>query len=428
MCRRRNGNSRITETKGRRTAGGIVLRKIARTTLPDGTYANLRDWVDFVRLPEEAREECRRDRQGLPDRDPGARAVIRAVTDWLGRAQDESRSSDGGFARDYSLLTGWNESYPETSGYIVPTLLAEADFQQDERLVERARHCLDWLVAIQMDNGGFQGGTVSQKPRIAVTFNTGQILIGLAAGARYWNDARYMNAMHAAARFLRDSQDSDGAWRQHATPFAKEGDKTYETHVSWGLFEAERIAPGHGYAQAGLAQVGWALSRQSANGWFADNDLQDSLRPLTHTIGYALRGVIEAYRLSRDPVFLDSACRTADALIRVTELDGRIPGHLDSGWFAAAPYTCLTGTSQIAVCWFMLGRELGRDDYVDAARRANAYVRRTISVEGAPDRRGGVKGSFPVSGVYGQYQYLNWAAKFTLDAQRMELLLAETAG
>src|SRR3546814_13704746 len=89
--------------------------------------------------------------------------------------------------------------------------------------------------------------------------------------------------MQAAARFLRDSLDADGCWRRHPTPFAVAGEKAYETHVSWGLFEAERLAPGEGYGEAGLRQVDWALGSQRANGRVADCCLSDASRPLTHT-------------------------------------------------------------------------------------------------------------------------------------------------
>ena len=37
-------------------------------------------------------------------------------------------------------------------------------------------------------------------------------------------------------------------------------------------------------------------------------------------------------------------------------------------------------------------------------------------VDGPPEVRGGVKGSFPIYGDYGAYQYLNWACKFLIDA------------
>ena len=69
----------------------------------------------------------------------------------------------------------------------------------------------------------------------------------------------------------------------------------------------------------------------------------------------------------------------------------------------------------------MLYEITGSTDYLDAGRRANRYVRRTVRVNGSGERRGAVKGSFPVDGPYGQFQYLNWAAKFMIDANILEL-------
>ena len=51
---------------------------------------------------------------------------------------------------------------------------------------------------------------------------------------------------------------------------------------------------------------------------------------------------------------------------------------------------------------------------------ANRYVRRTVKVNGRPETRGGVKGSFPVSGDYGPYEFVNWACKFSVDSNLLE--------
>jgi len=380
-------------------------------------FAALReDWS----LPAAARDERRRERADAAGPDPGTDAAVRASLAWLCRAQDRSATADGGVARHFSLVSGWSDSYPETTGYIIPTFLESAAALQWPDLAVRAERMLDWCAAIQMPDGGFQGGTVTATPKVSVTFNTGQILLGLAAGAARPDGARWIDPMHRAAVFLRDSQDPDGAWRRHPTPFAKPGDKTYETHVAWGLFEAERVAPGNGYGEAGLRQVRWALTRQAANGWFADCCLEDPAAPLTHTLGYALRGVVEAWRLSGEADLLAAARRTADGLVGALEPDGRLPGRLDRAWRAAVPWVCLTGSVQIAHSWILLHAATGEGRYLDAARRANAYVRRRVRVSGDPDQVGGVKGSYPVDGDYGRFEYLNWAAKFFVDSNRAE--------
>ena len=353
--------------------------------------------------------------------DPGPAAGIEAQLQWLCRAQDMSTTSDGGVARHFSLDTGWSASYPETTGYIIPTLLRESRRIGHDDLHRRACRMLDWLVSIQMGDGGFQGGTIVQTPVVSVTFNTGQILIGLAAGVAVTDKPAYRDAMNRAARFLTTSQDSDGCWRRHRTPFAAHGDKAYETHVAWGLFEADRLEPGKGYGESGLAQVDWALQQQRENGWFANNCLTDVDAPLTHTIGYVLRGVIEAYRLSGQSKYLEASIRTAEALLDIIEPDGRLPGRLDARWKPAVEWACCTGIAQIAICWFMLSEITGREDFLAAARRANAFGRRTAMTIDDRDVYGAVMGSWPFSGDYGRFEALNWAAKFTIDANCMEL-------
>lgn len=366
-----------------------------------------------------AAAEREADLAGLPETDPGLEICIKEAVDWLCRAQDNSTSADGGVARDFSLLNGWNSSYPETTGYIIPTLITYARIANDDELLMRAKRMLDWLVSIQFPDGGFQGSVIGATPVVPVTFNTGQILLGLAAGAAEFGD-KYREPMRRAADWLVETQDEDGCWRSHRSPFAEPSDKAYETHVSWGLFEAARLEPGSGYARAALSNIGWALSLQNDNGWFRDCCLSDADNPLTHTIGYVLRGVIEAFRFSGDERYLDAAIKTADGLIGAVKADGELPGRLDENWTGTVDWSCLTGNVQIAACWLILFKHTGDIRYLDAAAAANKFVRRTLNVDGPPETRGAVKGSFPVSGGYCTYEYPNWAAKFFIDSLLLE--------
>ena len=58
--------------------------------------------------------------------------------------------------------------------------------------------------------------------------------------------------------------------------------------------------------------------------------------------------------------------------------------------------------------------------YREAGFAANKFVRRSISYDGPDGVRGGVKGSFPIEGDYGRFEYLNWAAKFFIDSNQAE--------
>src|SRR5215469_1664440 len=217
-------------------------------------------------LPQRALDELACDRRGLPPTDPGLDAAIDASAAWLGRAQDMSSTADGGAAKNFSLKHGWASSYPETTGYIIPSLLAYGDLTGDASYAARAKRMLDWLVSIQFESGAFQAGQVGAKQLKPVTFNTGQILIGLAPGVARFGDA-YRAPMRKAADWLVSTQADDGSWPDNQSPMvAQAGAKAYDTHVAWGLFEAARVEPSAAYGEAGLRNVRWAITVQTESG------------------------------------------------------------------------------------------------------------------------------------------------------------------
>jgi hypothetical protein len=373
----------------------------------------------YAELPPYLKAARRQDlRAGLGE-DPGIAWAVREGLAWLGRAQDSSATADGGVARHYGLSDGWAASYPETTGYIIPTLLEHARVRNDPVLRVRAWRMLDWLVGIQLPGGGFQGGMVNQTPVVPVTFNTGQILIGLAAGVAEFGE-RYRASMRAAADWLVQTQDPDGCWRRYPTPFANPGQKTYETHVCWGLIEAARIDAGRGYAEAALRNTRWALTHQRPNGWFAHCCLADANQPLTHTIGYALRGLLEVERFYGDPSLIEAARRTADGVLTAIRPDGALPGKLNAEWRGTVSWSCLTGNVQIAHSLLILYDKTGNKAYRDAAYGLNRAVRRTMRVNDPDETRGAVKGALPIHGDYGRFEYLNWGTKFAIDSYTIE--------
>jgi len=371
----------------------------------------------YFRMPEKAKRERFKDKSATMDEDPGIERTVTEAVAWLGLAQDRSLSQDGGVAHRYSLIDGWSTSYPETTGYIIPTMLAYARLHNDQTARQRAKRMLDWLVSIQFPEGGFQSGQIDAKPVVPVTFNTGQILLGLASGVGEFG--MYRDEMCRAADWLVKTQDPDGCWRKYPTPLYP-GEKTYETHVAWALFEAAQHEPHKGYAEAALANVRWALRGQQENGWFQNCCLVDPGRPLTHTLGYALRGLLEAYKFTKDEEILTAARKTANGLLSAITTNGFLPGRLYPNWTGAVPWVCLTGNVQIAHCWLLLYQYTQEPRYRDAAYEANQFVRRTMRIDGPPETRGAIKGSFPVWGDYFSYEYPNWACKFFIDSNMLE--------
>ena len=404
------------------------MRRYARNiTVLNSMVQTARDFRDNLKLPEAARRESQSDKAGLPTEDPGADRAIDCGIRWLCLAQDKSTSADGGVAWAYSLIDGWGTSYPETTGYIIPTMLDYARLRGDESIRARTKRMLDWLVSIQLAEGAFQGGVIDAGPVVPVTFNTGQVLLGLASGVKEFGD-EYLEPMCRAADWLVETQDSDGCWRRYPTPYATPGEKAYETHVAWSLLEAVRLESGKSYADTALRNIRWALTRQNDAGWFADCCLTDPSKPLTHTLGYVLRGIIEAYLFTKNDEWLQASIRTADGMLGAAGEDGFIPGRLYSDWSGAVGWACLVGSVQIAHCWLLLYRITGDKRYRNAAFSANSYVRRTMKTSGQPETLGAIKGSFPVNGKYSPYMYINWGCKFFIDSNMCEKEIRDGEG
>src|SRR5712691_2649376 len=120
-----------------------------------------------------------------------------AAAQWLGRAQDASL--EGGVCGRYRLALGWTSSYPETTGYIIPTFLALARELGDDRFQERAARCVDFLLGLQLPDGAFPAGEIHENTDQPSVFNTAQILGGLVAWHAVARDPRALAAAHRAA-------------------------------------------------------------------------------------------------------------------------------------------------------------------------------------------------------------------------------------
>ena len=91
---------------------------------------------------------------------------IHAGYRWLCAAQDAG--PDRGVAAYYSLFAGWANSYPETTGYIIPTFLEYARRFGDEEARRRALEMADWECEVQLASGAVQSGTLAVPPAPSV--------------------------------------------------------------------------------------------------------------------------------------------------------------------------------------------------------------------------------------------------------------------
>ncbi len=358
-------------------------------------------------------------RRTRPEVDP-ARG-LRAAAEWLARAQDATGC--GGVSAYYDVVKRvWAGAYPETTGYIIPTLLRYAEFSGQHEYRERAIRMAEWESEIQLPEGGVRAGTMDATKIAPTIFNTGQVLFGWLSAWQQTRDVRFRDSLVRAADWLVAAQDADGAWRRFASPFAAHGLNTYNTRVAFALAKVGHALQEPRYLDAAARNVQWALTQISPNGWLENNDLEDNDRPLTHTIAYATRGILEVSLIVSNNHFVDTATRIARAVAQTQRQDGALPGRLDPAWKAASRWTCVTGNAQMAIIWQLLAAKTGDSNWKAAAESA---VRFNLSIQDvtAADAgmRGGMPGSYPRSGGYMKHRYPNWAAKFFMDALMLQL-------
>lgn len=338
-----------------------------------------------------------------------------ATINWLCRAQDQrsGEKDSGGVSAGWSFEDGWLPSYPETSGYIIETFVTASKTLQLPELIVRANRIVDWELNIQNADGSFPGhfGEPGSNP---VIFNTGQIMHGMNCGYQELKRDECLQAAIRAGYWLLDKQDDDGCWRRSTHNGIPH---TYNTRTAWALLQTGLLANDQKLINAAARNIDWALTQQLDNGWFDANAFTTGAEPFTHTIAYAVRGILEAGLLLNKQEYIDAASKTSFALAKAQGKGGAIAGTYDKHWQSSAYYVCLTGLAQTALNWARLVEATQQTDlqpHIDNALHFLKQKHRIDNTYAVYD--GGIAGSFPIWGRYSMFEYPNWAAKFFADA------------
>lgn len=347
---------------------------------------------------------------------------LSAAVQWILRAQQAA--PDGGVAHSYDLRRRlWHASYPETTGYIIPTLIDYAELFNKPAVQQAALRMADWEIDVQMSDGGVRAGTMAAEVVVPTIFNTGQVLFGWARAYTATRDERYAQALRRAADWLVAAQDDDGCWRRFPSPFAPgHPEKAYNTRSAFGLVRSWQALGDQHWLDAARANSEWALRVALPNAFLPHNCLTDAENPLTHTLGYSIRGLLEVGVATREQRYIDHAVRMAEAIAKQQRPDGALPGRYTPDWQAAGRWTCLTGNAQLAIDWWRISRITGDRRFEPHARAAVRFNMRAQDLnQRDPNRAGGLKGSHPINEDYMTWRYPNWAAKFFADALMFEL-------
>lgn len=339
------------------------------------------------------------------------RVLTNAMT-WVESAHEATGRQ--GVSAGYDLVQGWLPTYPETSGYLIPTMLRAATTLGRPDIAMRAREIGHWLRGLQAPNGAFPGGVGIDGP--PVVFDVGQIMLGLVALWRTTGDPDLLESAARAGHWLARAQQDDGSWLSHLG-FAN----TYSARVTWAAGQVWQATGDRAHLSCVERSLHWILAQVGADGWIDRMAFGADRVPWTHNIGYTLRGLLRCGDLTSDElgarcVEAATACALRLAQLR-TPLYPLLPGEIGPGFQPAASYACLTGDAQMVTVWLDLARRRGDDGLrsrcAEVLRRlAELQVYQPIE----PAAVGALPGSWPLTGGFEPLAFPNWATKFLADA------------
>ena len=338
---------------------------------------------------------------------------------WL--LSSQKKNQDGGF-RTFYIVDKWTSSYPETSGYIIPTLYNYIKHQQDrkEEIEKSIIQCGNWLVEIQKPSGGWQSYYVEHN-RPEVVFNTGQVIRGLIIAYQITKEEKYLSSIKKACDWLVEIQEEDGSWIKMAS---MQQPRVYDSYVSHPLLMVYGITKNENYKQAAIKNLNWILTQQQSNGWFnnVDNTQKHNDRPILHTIAYTIDGLINCGILLNDTKYIEAGKKAADRLLALFNQNEFLNGRFDRNWLTSEYMIC-TGCAQMSIVWSLLFELTKEETYFEAVKKMNdqlVYIQHScLTIKG--EGNGAIPGSFPIWGKYEPFGFPNWASKYFADALMGEL-------
>jgi hypothetical protein len=342
---------------------------------------------------------------------------MRACLQWL-RASFQATGCEGS-SHSYSPLFGWARAYPETTGYLIETLLKASRLPGEGDLAEYAIGALNWLCTVQLPNGAFTALTAEH--RVPSVFNTAQVLFGFAfvlssedVGTADDRD-RWALAGSRALDWLSGQLDEPVGWGSGA--YVSGYDPTYYTRALWGMLCMDEVLYGGSPLRGRVEQ---ALERYARR--FRPNGALDGWgfwpnKPAhTHTIAYALEGFWHTARMLNRADIAFRAETTLRRLLRQRAADGRTAGAYDSDWRGVLHYRCVTGNVQLSLLAAQMAGAGDAAQWSAAAVSLFSEVANAQSFAPCKGMFGGLPGSAPLWGPYLRMRFPNWAARFYAEA------------
>ena len=337
---------------------------------------------------------------------------MKMASDWLLLAQEANK--DGGYSRGFYLHKGWDKSYIETTGYIIPTLLNMSIHSHNTVYKKSAFRAGEWLLNIQNKDGSFD----DIDNNIKLVFDSGQVMYGLIAIYELGdikNDAKetYRQAILKLSEWLCDTQDKDGSW----TTFGFNGiAHSYYSRVSSILYKTGTLFNVQKFRSFANKHIEWVLASRDKNGFFGGLGFRKNEDAFLHTMIYVLEGLYDYYNLTKNKEVLNALLTNANRLKTINmQREMLLCSQYDTNFNCTNNEKCITGLSQWSNMSFKLYSLTKDSDYLLVARKTLYYLK-SKQFKNGKNLSGSLPGSVPFWGEYAPYSAVNWGVKFFIDA------------
>ncbi len=237
--------------------------------------------------------------------------------------------------------------YSEITGYLVTMMCDLYDQTADQRFLDSAVGAADWLLRTADDaTGGFRclfplkPSRFDYKYNQIYVFDTGVIISGLVNVYRASGQERYLTAAIKASDWLiRDAQRDNGAFQPvydvEKQTFNEQDNEwslcsgSYHTKVAIGLANVYQATGDEKYKDAAIKACDFALTFQQADGRFISFPSEGGTN--SHPHSYSAEGLWVVGKLLGREDYLQASAKATAWLLDWQSADGYVPRHFHNG-------------------------------------------------------------------------------------------------
>jgi len=308
------------------------------------------------------------------------------------------------------FLGYWSQPYPETTGYLIPSLLKAFQITGIKDYSELAIKQLDYFKTIACEDGSFLS-----KPSTGEIyfFDNAQILLGLTALYQHNKACVDPDVLYRLYNWLIEQIDATGT--QVSNNYRNQQTPSYYSRACWPILQFEKsFTLKHNHKTLKLLDTLW--QKRKNNAYIIDAGFDNNEFVLTHLLTYCYRGFYESFQLLGDDARVEELIGLLKRFKKHTTHEDRsiLYGAYNSSWQSDNSFVCSTGNAQLALLILIINKSKHSDDLLlwceDLLRPLLDEKKKIIH-----RHTGALPSSIPVWGKYQRFRYTNWTQKFYCD-------------